>query len=159
MISRTVMMVAHFKVYPTQFPMRDPKCLVSAFGTSEDVQAMHPENEIDDADIGTPLTPRMTRSRMHQLPVTSTRIPQRQHSHLCHHRHSLPFSTSLLRRSMPELELATSFLNHNVVFVLPLAHKQLACGPPEVDMIGIGTRVQHRTRNLSLFCGFVLLSV
>ena len=59
---------------------------------------------------------------------------------------------------MPESELATSFLNHNVVFVLPLAYKQLALGPPEADMIGIGTRVQQRTRNLSLLCGFVLLS-
>ena len=59
---------------------------------------------------------------------------------------------------MPESELATSFFNHNVVFVLPLAYKQLAFGHHEEDMIGIGTRVQHRTRNLSLLCGFVLLS-
>ena len=77
MISRTVMMVAHFKAYPAEFPLRDPTCLVSASGTSEDVQAMHAEDEIDDADIGTPLDPSMTRSRALQLPVTSTRIPHR----------------------------------------------------------------------------------
>jgi hypothetical protein len=57
MISRTAMMVSDFKTYPAQFPMRVPTCLVSASFTHKDVQAMHNEDAIDDADLAAQSAP------------------------------------------------------------------------------------------------------
>ena len=63
MISKTTMMVSDFKAYHDQFPMRDPTCLVSAAFSHKDVQAMHTEDAIDDADLAAPPVPPLTRSR------------------------------------------------------------------------------------------------
>ena len=54
MNSRTAKMVSDFKAYPAQFPMRDPTCLVSSSFTHKDVQAMHTEDAIDNADLAAP---------------------------------------------------------------------------------------------------------
>jgi hypothetical protein len=60
MISRTAMMVSDLKDYPAQFPMRDPTCLVSVSFAHKDVQAMHTEDAIDDADLVAPPAPPLT---------------------------------------------------------------------------------------------------
>jgi hypothetical protein len=79
MISRTAMMVSDFKTYPDQFPMCDSTCLVSASFTPKDVQAMHTEATIDDADLAAPPALSLTRSRTQQfqvpLPVTPSVTP------------------------------------------------------------------------------------
>jgi hypothetical protein len=116
MISRTAMMVSDLKAYPDQFPKRDPRCLVSASFTHKDVQAMHTEDAIDDADLPKPLPPVSIFDQ--------------------------PFS------SMTESKLATAFLklpssNNNVAFVLPSQYRPPTFGPPEADMIVLGTRVQR----------------
>ena len=74
MISRTAMMVSDFKAYPAQFPMSDPTCLVSASFTHKDVQVMHNEDTIDDADLAAQSAPPLTRSRTQslQVPVPAT---------------------------------------------------------------------------------------
>jgi hypothetical protein len=48
--------------------------------------------------------------------------------------------------SMTESELATAFLNNNVAFVLPSQYRPPTFGPPEADMIGLGTRVQRLSK-------------
>ena len=69
MMARTAMMVSDFKTYPAQFPMRDPTCLVPDSFTHKDVQAMHTEDTIDDADLVVPPVPPLTRSRAQQSHV------------------------------------------------------------------------------------------
>ncbi len=69
MISKTTMMVCDFKTYHDQFPMRDPTCLLSGAFSHKDVQAMHTEDTIDDADLAAPPAPPLTRFRTQSLPV------------------------------------------------------------------------------------------
>ena len=47
---------------------------------------------------------------------------------------------------MTESELATTFLNHNVAFVLPSQYRPPTFGPPETEMIVLGTRVQRLSK-------------
>ena len=148
MISKTAMMVSDFKAYPDQFPMRDPTCLVSASFTHKDVQAMHTEDAVDDADLAAPPAPPLTRSRTHSLqaplpadpsvpPVTSApATPPLPPASIF----DQPFS------SMTESELATAFLNNNVAFVLPSQYRPPNFPPPEAEMIVIGTRVQRLSK-------------
>ena len=142
MISRTAMMVSDFKAYPAQFPMRDPTCLVSASFTHKDVQAMHNEDAIDDADLAEQSAPPLTRSRAQslQVPVPATPLVQPAIS--------IPIRTEPLPpisifdqpfSGMTESQLAIAFLNNNVAFVLPSQYCPPTFEPPEAEMIVIGT--------------------
>ena len=122
MISKTTMMVSDFKAYHDQFPMRDPTCLVSAAFSHKDVQAMHTEDAVDDADPAAQPAPPLTRSRAQSLPVplpaapsvpTEVPIPALPKPPPPVSIFDQPFS------SMTESQLAAAFLNNNVAFVLP----------------------------------------
>jgi hypothetical protein len=115
-----------------KFPMRDPTCLVSASFTHKDVQAMHTEDAIDDADLAAPPAPPLTRSRAQQLqvplPVTPSVPPAASAPVLPKPLPPVsifdqPFS------SMTESELAIAFLNNNVAFVLPSQYRPPTFGP------------------------------
>jgi hypothetical protein len=144
MISKTVIMVSDFKDYPAQFPMRDPTCLVSVSFTHKDVQAMHNEDVIDDADLAEQSDPPLTRSRAQSLQVLVPATPS-----------VLPAIAKPIRPeplppvsifdqpflSMTESELATAFLNNTVDFILPSHYCPTTFAPPEAEMIVTGTRV------------------
>ena len=145
MISKTEMMVSDFKTYPDQFPMRDPTCLVSASFTHKDVQAMHTEDAIDDADLAVPLAPPLTRSRSQSLYVPLPDTPFVPPATFAPVLLQSPTPVSIFDQpfsSMTESELVTTFLNNNVAFVLPSQYRPPTFPPPETDMIVIGTRVQ-----------------
>jgi hypothetical protein len=84
MMSRTAMMVYDFKDFPDQFPVRDPTCLVSASFTHKDVQAMHSEDAIDEADLAAPPVPPLTRSRAQSWKVPLPVNPSVPHQRLPH---------------------------------------------------------------------------
>ena len=129
--------------------MRDPTCVVSAAFSHKDIQTMHTEETIDDADLDAPPAPPLTHSRTQSLPVPLPAAP------------SVPIavSTPVLPKppppvsifdkpfsSMTEWELAVAFLNNNVAFVLPSQYRPTDFPPPEADMIVIGTRVQRLSK-------------
>jgi hypothetical protein len=149
MISKTTMMVSDFKTYYDQFPIRDPTCLVSAAFSHKDVQAMHTEDAVDDADLAAQPAPPLTRFRSQSLPVhlpaapsvpTAVPIPTLPNPPPPVSIFNQPFS------SMTESQLAAAFLNNNVAFVLPSQYCPPDFPPPETDMIVISTRVQRLSK-------------
>ena len=110
-------MFSDFKTYPDQFlyVIRHVYLVSSSF-THKDVQPMYTEDVIDDADLAAPVAPPLIGSSLQQLHV-------------------------FLPESMTESELTTTFLNHNVVFVLPSPYRPPTFGSPETDMIVFGIRV------------------
>jgi hypothetical protein len=107
---------------------------------------MHTEDTFDDTDLAKPSVSPLCRSRAQQLPVSLTvnisDVPEGSAPVALTSLPPLPqisiFDESF--SSMTETELATTFLNHNVVFVLPLQYKPHTFGLPESDMIVVGTR-------------------
>ena len=154
MISKTAMMVSDFKTYPDQFPMRDPTCLVSASFTQKDVQDMHTEDVIDDADLAAPPAPPLTRSRAQSLQVPLPATPSVPPATFAPVLPQPPPPVSIFDQpfsSMTESELVTTFLNNNVAFVLPSQYRPPTFPPPEADMIVIGTSVRRLSKQKSDF--------
>ena len=142
-------MVSDFKAYHDQFPMRDPTCLVSAAFSHKDVQAMHTEDAVDDADLAAQPAPPLTRSRAQSLPVPLPAAPSVPTAVPITALPKPPPPVSIFDQSfssMTESQLAAVFLNNNVAFVLPSQYRPPDFPPPEADMIVIGTRVQRLSK-------------
>ncbi len=99
---------------------------------------------IDDADLVAPPAPPLTHSWTEQLHVSLPVPPSATPAACSTVLPKPPPPVSIFDQpfsSMTESELETTFLNHNVAFVLPSQYRQSTFGPPEAEMIVLGTRV------------------
>ena len=93
--------------------------LVSASFTHKDVQDMHTEDAIDDADLAAPSPPPLTRSREQSLQVPLPATPSVPPVTFATVLPQPPPPVSIFGQtfsSMTESALSTAFLNNNVVF-------------------------------------------